>query len=64
MNDFVTRYGGIYEHSEWVAEQSAPIVGDVRDIDTIAAVMADCVDNAAEECRPALTKSLGWLPGR
>ena len=64
MNDFVTRYGGIYEHSEWVAEQSAPIVGDVRDIDTIAAVMADCVDNAAEEKQLALIRAHPDLAGK
>jgi OHCU decarboxylase len=64
MNDFVTRYGGIYEHSEWVAEQSASIVGDILDIDTIAAVMADCVDNAAEEKQLALIRAHPDLAGK
>lgn len=64
MNDFVSRYGGIYEHSEWVAEQSAPIVGDNRDIEVIATVMADCVDNAAEEKQLALIRAHPDLAGK
>jgi OHCU decarboxylase len=32
--EFIARYGGIYEHSSWVAEKAAPL-------------MADCVDNAS-----------------
>ena len=44
---FVQRFGGIYEHSPWVAEEAAAIVADVSDLDVIAGVMADCVDNAS-----------------
>ncbi|MGI9223462.1 MAG: 2-oxo-4-hydroxy-4-carboxy-5-ureidoimidazoline decarboxylase [Woeseiaceae bacterium] len=47
--DFVARYGGIYEHSPWVAEEAAAIVDDDTDMETLATVMADCVDNASSE---------------
>ena len=64
MNDFVSKYGRIYEHSEWVAEQSAPIVGDVDDLEVIAAVMADCVDNAAKDRQLALIRAHPDLAGK
>jgi 2-oxo-4-hydroxy-4-carboxy-5-ureidoimidazoline decarboxylase len=48
--EFIARYGGIYEHSPWVAERAAALLDDSADIDVIARVMADCVDNA----------SMGW----
>ena len=47
--EFVRRYGGIYEHSPWVAEAAAQLIDDSADVDVIARVMADCVDNAARE---------------
>lgn len=49
MSDFVEKYGGIYEHSPWVAEEAAQFVADAEDKEAIAAVMADCVDNASVE---------------
>lgn len=64
MSDFVHKYGGIYEHSPWVAEQSEPVLGDTRDTETIAAVMADCVDNAAEERQLALIRAHPDLAGK
>lgn len=55
--EFVARYGAIYEHSPWVAEQAALVVGAGDDIERIAAVMADCVDNASRERRLALVRA-------
>ncbi len=46
-HDFISRYAGIYEHSPWVAERVAPYVVEDDDADTLAKMMADCVDNAA-----------------
>ncbi len=60
-SDFVTRFGGIYEHSSWVAEraephlQEAPVAGD------IARVMADCVDNAAAERASPLAQGSSFI---
>ena len=62
--EFVNRYGGIYEHSPWVAEEAAAFVKDEHDIDVIAAVMADCVDNAAPERQLALIRAHPDLAGK
>jgi OHCU decarboxylase len=56
-NQFVTRYGAVYEHSPWVAEEAAAVLGDADDIERIAAVMADCVDNASRERQLALIRA-------
>ena len=64
MSDFVDRYGGIYEHSPWVAQQAEPVVGDSTDIEEIARVMADCVDNASREQRLALIRAHPDLAGK
>ena len=61
---FIARYGGIYEHSAWVAERAAPHVADCDDIDAIARVMADCVDNASREQQLALIRAHPDLAGK
>lgn len=62
--DFVSRYGGIYEHSAWVAEEAAPLVDETADIETLALVMADCVDNASNERQLALIRAHPDLAGK
>ena len=62
--EFIARFSGIYEHSAWVAEEAAPIVADSRDLDTIATVMADCVDNAATEKQLELIRAHPDLAGK
>lgn len=62
--EFVQRYGGVYEHSPWVAEKAAPLVDDSADVDVIARVMADCVDNASEERQLALIRVHPDLAGK
>jgi len=62
--DFVRRYAGIYEHSTWVAEKAAPLVDDSADVDVIARVMADCVDNASRERQLALIRAHPDLAGK
>lgn len=62
--DFVSRYGGIYEHSAWVAEEAASLVDDTADIETLAMVMADCVDNASSERQLALIRAHPDLAGK
>ena len=64
MSDFVDRYGGIYEHSPWVAEQAEPVVGESGNIEEIARVMADCVDNASPEQQLALIRAHPDLAGK
>ena len=64
MSDFVKRFGGIYEHSPWVAEQAEPIVAGSTDIRVIGRVMADCVDNASEQRQLALIRAHPDLAGK
>ena len=62
--EFVRRYGGIYEHSPWVAEAAAQLIDDSADVDVIARVMADCVDNAARERQLELIRAHPDLAGK
>lgn len=64
MSDFVERYGAVYEHSPWVAEQAAAVLGDIDDPELIAIVMADCVDNAPEEQQLELIRAHPDLAGK
>ena len=61
---FVQRYGGIYEHSPWVAERADAHVDDGAGIDVIARVMADCVDNAALDQQLELIRAHPDLAGK
>lgn len=63
-HDFIARYAGVYEHSPWVAERAAPYVSADDDVETLAAIMADCVDNAATEQQLALIRAHPDLAGK
>lgn len=65
MNDFVNRYGGIYEHSPWVAESVQRLMGgtDVNR-ELLAKLMADCVDNASSETQLELIRAHPDLAGK
>ena len=63
-HDFIARYAGIYEHSPWVAERVAPHVGADDDVEKLAAMMADCVDNAATERQLELIRAHPDLAGK
>lgn len=63
-HDFIARYGGIYEHSPWVAEQVSTLGGDIEDLSVLAALMADCVDNAAVEQQLELIRAHPDLAGK
>ena len=56
-HDFIARYGGIYEHSPWVAEQVAALAAGVDDPARLAELMADCVDNADTDQQLALIRA-------
>jgi len=62
--DFVARYGGIYEHSSWVAEQVADIAEGIADVAVLARLMAECVDNAAVGAQLALIRAHPDLAGK
>ncbi len=61
---FVRRYGGIYEHSPWVAAQAFDILEDAEVPGSIADVMAGCVDRADDEQKLALINAHPDLAGR
>ena len=63
-HDFIAHYAAVYEHSPWVAEQVAPFVGDNDDATQIAALMADCVDNAATQRQLELIRAHPDLAGK
>lgn len=64
MSDFIERFGGIYEHSPWVAERAQPYVADAAALDEVARAMADCVDNASAEQQLELIRAHPDLAGR
>jgi len=63
-SDFITRFGGVYEHSAWVAEEAAAIAADLGDMERVAELMADCVDNASTEWQLALIRAHPDLAGK
>lgn len=63
-HDFIARYAGIYEHSPWVAERVAPLAAELDDTKRLAALMADCVDNAATEQQLELIRAHPDLAGK
>lgn len=62
--EFVARFAGIYEHSAWVAEESASDAADSGSMQHIARIMADCVDNASAERQLALIRAHPDLAGK
>ena len=64
QHDFIARYAGIYEHSPWVAERVASIAAELSDMDRLAEIMADCVDNADAEQQITLIRAHPDLAGK
>lgn len=64
-DDFVQRYGGIYEHSPWVAERVKLLLEDsVADTGLLVSLMADCVDNASVDTQLELIRAHPDLAGK
>ncbi len=63
-HDFIARYGGIYEHSPWVAERVAELASGIEDPSRLAELMADCVDNASQERQLQLIRAHPDLAGK
>jgi len=62
--EFVSRYGGIYEHSAWVAEQGFADACDLSDMNALAAVLAGIVDATSHAQKLALIQAHPDLAGR
>ena len=64
-DDFVKRYGSIYEHSPWVAERVKLLLEDSPvDAELLVSLMADCVDNASVETQLELIRAHPDLAGK
>ena len=64
-DDFVERYGGIYEHSPWVAERVQVLLDKSEAApELLASLMADCVDNASVDAQLQLIRAHPDLAGK
>ncbi|HEX9852127.1 MAG TPA: 2-oxo-4-hydroxy-4-carboxy-5-ureidoimidazoline decarboxylase [Woeseiaceae bacterium] len=61
---FVARYGGVYEHSPWVAEQCFVAAAGNPDAAGLAGIFAACVDRADRATKLALIRAHPDLAGR
>ena len=61
--EFVNKFGGVYEHSPWVAEQCYEKTRSAT-LDELASRFAACVDDASREVRLALIRAHPDLAGR
>ena len=62
-HDFIARYAGIYEHSPWVAERVAAFAADIDDVERLAELLAESVDNADTERQLQLIRAHPDLAG-
>jgi len=62
-DEFVQRYGGLYEHSPWVAERVFDN-GGVPGRDSLAELLADCVETATRDEKLALIRAHPDLAGK
>lgn len=61
---FLARYGGIYEHSPWVAEEAWPDARDVTNAAHLSRIMSAVVDAATDEAKLTLIRAHPDLAGR
>ena len=62
--EFLRRYGGIYEHSPWVAEQAYEEASSIDDPDRLAEIFARHVNAACEDKKLALIRAHPDLAGK
>ena len=62
-DEFVERYGSVYEHSPWVADQCFDAATDA-DQQQLAALFARCVDTADDNTKLQLIRAHPDLAGR
>ena len=61
---FVQRFGGVYEHSPWVAARCFDAAASIRDAAGLAALFARCVDEADRDTKLALIRAHPDLAGK
>ena len=62
--EFVSRFGGIYEHSPWVAEETFDDGRNVAEPADLAELFAACVDRASRDRKLSLIRAHPDLAGR
>lgn len=62
--EFVARFGGVYEHSAWIAEDSWPACQVAHNAEQLAAIMASSVDSASKSAKLELIRAHPDLAGR
>jgi len=60
--DFVARYGGVYEHSEWVAKEAFAM--ESHEPDSLQKVMRGIIENAGHEAQLTLLCAHPDLAGK
>ena len=63
-DQFVDRYGGIYEHSAWVAEETYATAADISDANNLAIIFASCVNEASYDRKLTLIRAHPDLAGK
>ncbi len=63
-DQFVDRYGGVYEHSAWVAEETYATAADVSDANNLAIIFAGCVNEASYDRKLTLIRAHPDLAGK
>lgn len=61
--EFVGRYGGIYEHSPWVADECFAVAAASTNVDELAGIFSACVDKADQGRKLALIRAHPDLAG-
>lgn len=63
-DEFIARYGAIYEHSPWVADQAYDAARDKLDVNELAVILAQIVNDAPRERKLALIRLHPDLAGK
>ncbi len=61
---FIDKFGGVYEHSEWIAAQAYDDGADPQDVEALAQVMRRIVEEAGEDAQLALLRAHPDLAGK
>lgn len=64
LDEFVNRYGGVYECSPWVAEECFTAAAAVEDVTEMARIFSACVDRADEARKLRLIRAHPDLAGK
>lgn len=63
-DEFVARYGGVYEHSAWVAKETYATASGTSETDRLARLFANCVDDASVDRKLELIRAHPDLAGK